>query len=137
MRPVIVGISAASGSAIPPLVSRLGSSLRTRTRGPIGSTYSKRRAPALLFDINFDLFSSVRVFLTAPGLQFKVGAGTKKQPSPAYLGLQAAADLREFAVRSSIILRWPETAWCQWPGSNSTRRIRNRRCNSRVREVDS
>ena len=41
MRPVMVGISAASGKAIPPLVSRLGSSLRTRTRGPIGSTYSK------------------------------------------------------------------------------------------------
>ena len=39
--PVIVGISASSGRAIPPFVSRLGSSLRTRTRGPIGSTYSK------------------------------------------------------------------------------------------------
>src|SRR6478609_9076921 len=41
MRPVMVGISAASGSAMPPLVCRFGSSLRTRTRAPIGSTYSK------------------------------------------------------------------------------------------------
>ena len=39
IRPVIVGISAASGRAIPPFVSRLGSSLRTRTLAPMGSMY--------------------------------------------------------------------------------------------------
>ena len=38
--PVIVGISEASGKAIPPLVSRLGSSLRTRTLAPTGSIVS-------------------------------------------------------------------------------------------------
>jgi hypothetical protein len=41
IRPVMVGISAASGKAMPPLVSRFGSSLRTKTRNPIGSTTSK------------------------------------------------------------------------------------------------
>ena len=41
IRPVMVGISAASGSAIPPFVSRLDSSFRTSTRAPMGSTYSK------------------------------------------------------------------------------------------------
>src|SRR6188768_4295415 len=41
MRPVMVGISDESGRAMPPFVCRFGSSLRTRTRAPIGSTYSK------------------------------------------------------------------------------------------------
>lgn len=38
---------------MPPLVSRLGSSLRTTTRAPIGSTYSNTFFPA--FGIDMDL----------------------------------------------------------------------------------
>src|SRR5436190_22018213 len=51
IRPVMVGISDESGRAIAPLVCRLGSSLRTRTRAPIGSTYSKVLAAVLAIEI--------------------------------------------------------------------------------------